>query len=609
MTSFKEYKKTIGRIYQTSVPTNSVIVGTGFLVSSQYILTCAHVVIQALGLNEDNFQDLPRGQVRVDFPEQQTKFATFATVEIWQPNKIFMGVELSSGKDIALLRLEHPVPDNEITIIPLTSKTNFSVEEEIRRFKLLGFPEFSDDGKVTEGEILDENEYRLQLQTTDDYPKLSYGFSGSPLWNDSLKSIVGMAMSSSDDTENKEAYALPSIVLRNIWSKQGQLIELLTPYADQKWVKEAYLDCRQKKQNWNTKQPETLVETITDLYQMDEKTDQYVADFVVYLLVKSQWEETFKLKLRNWLNKALGFSREQIAQKCDRVTLTQQQNDPFNSRLWLILGTTETHNHYQLESARFIRDIDSYNPNEETTYKDFKVPQHDYFERIHCREQICSLLTDIIFTKVPTNTGELTIEVFLPFKSLEDLAPDSWLIKDEYDDDPFPLGNQYPVLIRIRERSEILNESDKPPYPYFSKWQNKWKPCNQSNTYFFSSCRDGLVCCDSSENLTTQLQEGKGGLRSKRPLKNHTKKLSAKIMREGIPICLWLRQPLESCECQEEYEKVLDLTLRSLPEKLRLYRTDNPQNTNHFARHVNLLWDDPNKLIKTPSKLELPTPK
>ncbi|NJR18288.1 MAG: trypsin-like peptidase domain-containing protein [Calothrix sp. CSU_2_0] len=41
----KQYKKAIARIYRS----DGVIVGSGFLVFEHYILTCAHVVADALG--------------------------------------------------------------------------------------------------------------------------------------------------------------------------------------------------------------------------------------------------------------------------------------------------------------------------------------------------------------------------------------------------------------------------------------------------------------------------------------------------------------------------------------------------------------------------------
>jgi len=46
---------------------NERVVGAGFLVGERQILTCAHVVEQALGLT-DHPSDAPQGLVSLDFP-------------------------------------------------------------------------------------------------------------------------------------------------------------------------------------------------------------------------------------------------------------------------------------------------------------------------------------------------------------------------------------------------------------------------------------------------------------------------------------------------------------------------------------------------------------
>ena len=56
------FRSAIARVYHQ----NGAVVGAGFLVSSRYILTCAHVVTTALGVIST--ENLPSDLIELDFP-------------------------------------------------------------------------------------------------------------------------------------------------------------------------------------------------------------------------------------------------------------------------------------------------------------------------------------------------------------------------------------------------------------------------------------------------------------------------------------------------------------------------------------------------------------
>ena len=123
-------KSSVVRIYSKS----GKVVGAGFLVSSKYILTCAHVVTYALGIHP-NTQEQPEGVINFDFPLLAVKQMFTAKVIFWQPlnpNQAF--------EDIAGLELETDLPDTAKPAQLVTS-------EDLWRSSV---PSFGVSGRTTE---------------------------------------------------------------------------------------------------------------------------------------------------------------------------------------------------------------------------------------------------------------------------------------------------------------------------------------------------------------------------------------------------------------------------------------------------------------------------
>lgn len=60
----EELKASIARIFSEDEKT---VIGMGFLVSQTHVLTCAHVIAQALGFRDDT-SGMPHGLISLDFP-------------------------------------------------------------------------------------------------------------------------------------------------------------------------------------------------------------------------------------------------------------------------------------------------------------------------------------------------------------------------------------------------------------------------------------------------------------------------------------------------------------------------------------------------------------
>ena len=596
--SFFACQKAIARIYNS----DREVKGTGFLISSRYLFTCAHVVIDVLGIDQENFSDIPNQEIFIDFPSSEDKVSRKGKVTIWQPCPTFFDTGLEQAtfrEDIALLELNEAILSSQINSLDLISVPLEIFDKEQPNFSVYGFPIGSDNGEKTEGRIFGVQAIRwLQLQVEGDIPLILGGYSGSPLYSETSqgKGIVGMTVASeyyySDKQDQyiggKKAYAIPATALAEVWFKQGLLIECLAS-CDYKWIQRAYDYCRP--QDWNSKQPENLVEVVTDLYRyFEKKNENILIDFVLYLMVKAKLPESLKVKLRQWANKAFGVTEGEIAEKCDRLKESLRANQvsgqtKIKPRLWIILNEAGTADQYKIESAYYIKDINNYKIDNKDSYHKIEFESIENIKLSQLKDkQFCSSDLQGIIDKIPYNNS-LRIEFFLPFNSL-DLMPENWLIKDDYD--TYPLGTQYPVVIRVLERLGY-----KKPYRYASIWQENWKP-----HYIHQLSEQGLICCELPlDEISRELRrEEVLGLRCISPIQTHKKKPHVLIMQRGLPIALWFRKELNSCCGKEIYQRILKTSLTRLPQELCDARQAELENEQHLARHISLLWDNPTKL-------------
>jgi hypothetical protein len=104
-------------------------VGAGFLVAEGQVLTCAHVVVEALGLPEDT-PETPQAEVHLDFPLVAPGHSLTGRVIHWQP-----------GSDVAGLELDGDPPASARPVRLVTAKDLWA-----HAFRAFGFPTGYDDG-------------------------------------------------------------------------------------------------------------------------------------------------------------------------------------------------------------------------------------------------------------------------------------------------------------------------------------------------------------------------------------------------------------------------------------------------------------------------------
>src|SRR5664280_531387 len=199
----------LARVFDVRERTPNVV-GAGFLVDEQHVVTCAHVVLAALGAGERD--PLPPGEVGVplDFPAADGE-PVWATVDrdAWRP------VDADGRGDVAVLQLSSPLP--AIEPAPLRAPTAL----RDHTFSTHGFPPGEPWGVTAVG-VLRGREgpgwQWVRVENTGFVGRpVERGFSGAPVWDDQLGAVVGMVVAQDRRREARGAYAIPVAVLAQAW--------------------------------------------------------------------------------------------------------------------------------------------------------------------------------------------------------------------------------------------------------------------------------------------------------------------------------------------------------------------------------------------------------
>jgi hypothetical protein len=196
---------------------NGFVVGAGFLVSPNYVLTCAHLVAQALTISP-NTPDVPTGLIDLDFPLIAPGQKIKARVEFWQPVNPSV-----AGEDIAGLKIEGECPPGVQPVRLVTADDVW--QHPVRVF---GFPSGHNDGVWATGVMrgeLGNGWIQMEAVTVTGY-RVEPGFSGAPVWDETLSGVVGMAVAAERQREGvKAAFMIPTKVLTQTRSVLGKWVQ------------------------------------------------------------------------------------------------------------------------------------------------------------------------------------------------------------------------------------------------------------------------------------------------------------------------------------------------------------------------------------------------
>src|SRR5260370_12285740 len=194
----------------------NILAGAGFLVSEKYVLTCAHVVAQALGVSSSCLE-IPVGNIHVDFPGIESGKLFSAHVVCWYPVQLESTFS-QNEEDIAVLALEVPPPDTAQSAHLVSTDDYWD-----HPFRAYGFPDEHNEGEWTDGVLkskLANGWVQIEGVKETGY-RVMPGFSGTPVWDEKLKGVVGMVVASDKQASVKVAYMIPTTQLIKVWPQLG----------------------------------------------------------------------------------------------------------------------------------------------------------------------------------------------------------------------------------------------------------------------------------------------------------------------------------------------------------------------------------------------------
>ena len=214
---FQTFKRSLARIFHG----NGAVVGAGFAIAPGYLITCAHVVTAALNLPADS-QDSPQQPIELEFLLAAQGERVTGQVVAWLPYKVAIDApSLANPADIAILKLDR-TPER---IIPVT------VGEGAwgHQFRILGFPTGVPVGIWASGVLRDQmgNGWVSIEDIKAQGRRIEQGFSGAPVWDETIEAVVGMAVQAERPQKNqpnsKVAFMLPVSQLRTVWSRISEI--------------------------------------------------------------------------------------------------------------------------------------------------------------------------------------------------------------------------------------------------------------------------------------------------------------------------------------------------------------------------------------------------
>lgn len=177
-----------------SNPRSEQILGTGFFVGNGVILTCAHVI-----------EEYYHPEMTIYFRLEGSADVLGAELEYYSPKEQY---------DVAVLK-----PRRKIDFTPL--RVISSGDSKLHEFSVFGYPLLGEiRGLNGAGKILGwiqnpAGHSQLQLDSN----QVTHGFSGAPIWDVTLESVVGMLQSGiKAEDVGKPSFGLPMEVLKEIYS-------------------------------------------------------------------------------------------------------------------------------------------------------------------------------------------------------------------------------------------------------------------------------------------------------------------------------------------------------------------------------------------------------
>lgn len=566
-----DYEKAIARIWDSQ----GNVIGTGFLVAPGYVMTCAHVVLQAIRIAKENFGQYdgqPQEVVSLDFHVLAVGAIIEADVVAWEPYRL-------DGGDVAVLKLRSTEPKG-VKPIPLAVVDRSQVKDE--KHGVYGFGKNSMGGRsdayrpkatVAGG--------RFQLCKFGDVndETIKPGFSGAPVWNEVRGCVIGMVATAvvAKDDQQSTAYAIPTQVLQSVLVKidafclHDLLVQSLDECREEKrdelkgTIDEVLRQCNPNGygNNWKTQLIELLdlppnggweaegrsVQFVMQLVRMDEIPE------VVYDRLK-QWVEHRSLDfaaLLERITREMKGKKISLSNVCKNVMVivdpVETADDQVRLSLWQVFDheTNDPYNALKLISEKVIV-ID-------------RLPQF-----------IWQTMGDTFGNKKP---------IIHYFVARSSFCCDTAIT-------PFGrrgrgLGCDYPFVIRTNLNTCPTGRR------YHANWTEKWENIQRVLNHPMGDVIRSINCSLSEEEILEEMMDLNAAILQECDDVGDLFELIAEDT--ALPVALWSREPL----FQERLADMLDCEVHALRDRIRQERDQAHQSRSQdsLGNHLSLVWEDP----------------
>ncbi|MCC5899868.1 MAG: trypsin-like peptidase domain-containing protein [Phormidium sp. BM_Day4_Bin.17] len=557
------------------------------MVAPGYVLTCAHVVLQALGIREDNFtahKTPPEDIITLDFlPNTDT---ISARIVLWEPYDIHHG-------DLAGLKLLSPPPE---TARPLPLISCSLQEIEFEPHVIFGFA--SESGGRTDAYRPHSNAVggRFQFHKKDDPEDdtIEPGYSGAPVWNALRHGVVGMiatAEVSSTGESRSRANAIKEkslhplvqeLFARSLYDRiQDNLTPAITP-AVNRAIENAFLLCDtdgdRSKSNALRDRLLYLAQLPNRGWQQEERDIDRLTQFASFLMVFDDLPRSFSDEIKTWVRRRY-FNFDALYVKADEY----RKKYPVSS------GTTEEYVVVQIK------------PREQTDTVQFYVSLWIIPDRNQANPLVphTTLAQDELVTEstlIAALDKKLNDQhnLFKPF--IHCFVPHSFLgcdLDTWETEDGFTLGGQF----RFVMRTDISSSPD----PQFDKtrWERYWQSLKDKQVWT-KTVRETFVRTNCARKIVLLFKDLHGAEMA--ILENLASERVPSMFqnlakRKALPVVtLWVRQN----HLYDELDQMLDCRVMDLPQQVFEKRKKAMgEETGDLGYHLSLVWEDPNVIPPT----------
>ena len=206
---------------------NGNVVGAGFLLGDQHVMTCAHVLDDAL-FRRKGTREAPEAHVTLDLPFLGACDPR-GTVVAWFPMLQPGSGEPGRLSDIAVLKLGAPVPGGLENRMALLADPG-----EGTAFRTFGFPVGNDNSVLADGKLssLDAGGWRHVIDTQTLGYFVQPGFSGAPVICEASDRLLGMVAAADPDAARRLAYAIPTGLLARAWPRLAKPYKELEAFSE-----------------------------------------------------------------------------------------------------------------------------------------------------------------------------------------------------------------------------------------------------------------------------------------------------------------------------------------------------------------------------------------